>query len=72
MKARELGVDIITELEFLKKFAEDLDDFDIEEDEITGGDLWEGLFDGNLFELAEKKGLTSTVMEIWEDGHWKR
>lgn len=75
-KARELGVEIISELDFLKRFAEDLYDFDIEEEEdeeeITGDDLWEGLFDGDLFEKAEKKGLTSTVMEIWEDGHWIR
>ena len=51
---------------------EDWDDDEDDEEVITGEDLWEGLFGDDLFEMAEKKGLTSTLIEIWEDGSWKR
>lgn len=50
---------------------EDEDDED-DDEVITGDDLWKGLLGHDLFEMAEKKGITSTVVEIWKDGSWER
>lgn len=69
-KAKELCIPIISEVAFIRKFADPCEFDDIpDEDEIID-ELWETTYDGGFKEVACKYGIGTTTMQVWKKGKW--
>lgn len=71
-KAKELGIAVLTEPAFIRRFC-DINDFDNIKDsgEIAwnAGDL---PFNGGVLDFVAENGTQPIVMEVWKDGRWQR
>lgn len=80
-KAKELGIPVLTELAFIRMFAdveefmdeidEDSDDRILEEEDLYD-DAWDVACDGGVLDFFVDNGLGPIVMEVWKDGKWCR
>ena len=71
-KAKQLGIPVLTELAFIRRFA-DIEDFDdIPEEETVGEDSWDMTSDGGVLDFVIENGTQPIVMEIWIDGKWQQ
>ena len=71
-KARELGISILSEAAFIRRFG-DPDEFDdlLDEDEL-GEEAWEVTYEGGVLDFVVDNGTQPIVMEVWQDGQWVR
>lgn len=71
-KARELGISILSEAAFIRRFG-DPDDFDdlVDEDEL-GAEAWDLTCCGGVLDFVVDNGTQPIVMEVWQDGQWVR
>ncbi len=71
-KAKELGVSVLSEAAFIRKFG-DPDDFDdiIDEEELGCSDeAWDLTSCGGVLDFVVKHGTQPIVMEVWKNGKW--
>lgn len=74
LKAKELGVSVLSEVAFIRRFC-DISDFDgiKDEDEISD-DAWEDFFwnSSGVLEFVMTNGTQPIVMEVWKNGKWTK
>ena len=76
-KAKELGIPVLTELAFIRMFAdidefideidEDSDDYILDEEELYD-DAWDVALDGGVIDFVVDNGVRPIIMEVWKDG----
>ena len=70
-KAKQLGIPVLTELAFIRRFA-DIEDFDsIPDQDSVAMDSWELTCDGGVLDFVIENGTQPIVMEVWKDGKWQ-
>ncbi len=71
-KAKELGISVLPELAFIRRFCNE-DEFDgiKEEGEV---DMDAGILTlvGGVFDYVVENGMAPIVMEVWKDGKWQK
>lgn len=69
-KAKELGIAVLSEAAFIRRFGdpEDFDDLMAEED--LGEEAWDLTCDGGVLDFVVDNGTQPIVMEVWKDGKW--
>ena len=71
-KAKQLGIPVLTELAFIRRFA-DIEDFDdISDEESVAEDSWDLTCDGGVLDFVIENGTQPIVMEVWKDGKWQQ
>lgn len=69
-KAKELGIAVLSEAAFIRRFA-DPDDFeDLMSEEDLNEEAWNLTFDGGVLDFVIENGTQPIVMEVWKDGKW--
>lgn len=70
-KAKELGISVLTELAFIRRFCnpEDFDDI-CDNDEVCL-DAWDMTSEGGVLDFVVENGTQPIVMEVWKDGRWQ-
>lgn len=70
--AGELGISILSEAAFIRRFG-DPDEFEdlVDEDEL-GDEAWEVTYEGGVLDFVVDNGTQPIVMEVWQDGQWVR
>lgn len=71
-KAQELGISVLTELAFIRRFC-NVDDFDDISDEYEiVKDAWNLTYEGDVLDFVIENGTQPIVMEVWKDGRWQK
>ena len=69
-KAKELGIPLLSEAAFIRRFA-DPDDFeDLVSEEDLCEEAWNLSMDGGVLDFAVENGTQPLVIEIWQNGRW--
>ena len=75
-KAKALGIPVLTELQFIAMFDDDLS-WDITEDgeavlddDVLYERAWDLASYGGTFGFVEENGIQPIVMQVWKDGKW--
>lgn len=69
-KAKDLGIAVLSEAAFIRRFA-DPDDFDdLMAEEDLGEEAWDLTYDGGVLDFVVDNGTQPIVMEVWKDGKW--
>lgn len=69
-KAKDLGIAVLSEAAFIRRFA-DPDDFDdLMAEEDLGEEAWDLTCDGGVLDFVVDNGTQPIVMEVWKDGKW--
>ena len=70
-KAKSIGISVLTELAFIRRFC-DVDKFDgIKDENEIGNDSWELTTEGEVLDFVVENGTQPIVMEVWKDGKWQ-
>lgn len=69
-KAKGLGIAVLSEAAFIRRFGdpEDFDELMAEED--LGEEAWDLTCDGGVLDFVVDNGTQPIVMEVWKDGKW--
>ena len=71
-KAKSMGISVLTELAFIRRFC-DADEFeDIKDEGEIGEDSWDMTYEGEVLNFVIENGTQPIVMEIWKDGKWQK
>lgn len=72
-KARKLGISVLSEAAFIRRFGNP-EDFEGFEDFLNEGELYEDAWgmccDGYVLDFVMDNGTQPIVMEVWKDGKW--
>lgn len=71
-KAKELGISVLTELAFIRRFCDPEDFDDISDNDEVGEDAWDMTYEGDVLDFVVENGTQPIVMEVWKDGRWQR
>ena len=70
-KAESLGISVLTELAFIRRFT-DADEFDdVKDEEEIGEDAWDMTYEGDVLDFVVENGTQPIIMEVWKDGKWQ-
>ncbi len=70
-KAKELGIAVLTELAFIRRFC-NVADFDgIKDSQDIYREAWPLTFEGKVLDFVVENGTGPIDMEVWKDGKWQ-
>ena len=69
-KAKELGIAVLSEAAFIRRFADPEDFDDLMDEESLGEEAWDLTFEGGVLDFVIDNGTQPIVMEVWKDGKW--
>lgn len=69
-KAKELGIAVLSEAAFIRRFGNPDDFDDIMDEESLGEEAWDLTFNGGVLDFAIDNGTQPIVMEVWKNGKW--
>lgn len=70
-KAKELGISVLTELAFIRRFC-NVADFDgIKDSRDIYREAWPLTFEGKVLDFVVENGTGPIDMEVWKDGKWQ-
>lgn len=69
-KAKELGIAVLSEAAFIRRFADPEDFDDLMDEESLGEEAWDLTFEGGVLDFVVDNGTQPIVMEVWKDGKW--
>ena len=70
-KAKELGIPVLTELAFIRRFADPEDFDDILDEESIYEEAWNLAFGDGVLDFTIENGTQPISMEIWKDSKWQ-
>lgn len=69
-KAKELGIAVLSEATFIRRFADPEDFDDLVDEEELGVEAWDLTSEGGVLDFVVDNGTQPIVMEVWKDGKW--
>ncbi len=71
-KAKALGIPVLTEAAFIRRFCAIYDFDDIKDEGEVAEEAWDLTFGGGVLDFVVENGTQPIIMEIWKDGRWQR
>ena len=71
-KAKELGIAVLTETAFIRRFCDINDYDDIQDSSEIAWNAGNLPYEGGVLDFVAENGTQPIVMEVWKDGRWQK